>query len=553
MSGDKIAYLNPLENFSENSQELLVSGRKISTNRPTFAFPVCEELLSKFEDQFRPFCQDLYGVNEETFRSGKYNGTIFRFPLRQNTEEIACISNNIYQDKDLKHLFHSFQHQAHQLLLFLKNIEKIELYEKSGNEEEPRLVASVEIDKEQLKKVRTKRELLKKKLSERHSLPTTEDIVCAYKLTTCMTSALSTNTHDNRHWFVMHHYVAKSDQSQKMAKLLHKNKTKFLPLVGICLPLDEEQTESGQVFCVLPIGVKCTTGLNVHVNGYFAMHQNRRQLKLPSSDENSKDESLTWNMTLVAESLPLAMVKFLKYVTGQSVKASVIYKLFPDSDISPWNQLTIPFYEIVNNSDARCLYTEAGSGHWVAVTDAYILSTLKTESEEIRNTLRSVLLLANITVCEPPETVVSRIINTKPLTVKFVLELVGNVIGSLSLNDKQNLVCFAQQKKKIQMLYNQALLETQLGKFVSVNKGGTHYFVMLEDFKEDLLPSGHEHLLVKRSEQNTSYNKSLTALAKPGENNTSLKYSTITTCLMNFLILSFLACKAQHSFLFVVF
>jgi len=56
------------------------------------------------------------------------------------------------------------------------------------------------------------------------------------------------------------------------------------------------------------------TGLPVHVNGFFALSQNRRYIKSPNADQEDReafgwpltDKSLLWNRCLLEEAIPIA-------------------------------------------------------------------------------------------------------------------------------------------------------------------------------------------------------------------------------------------------------
>ena len=74
----------------------------------------------------------------------------------------------------------------------------------------------------------------------------------------------------------------------------------------------------GHLFCFLPLPLesKSLTGLPVHVNGFFALSQNRRHLKWPSADQDETltDKSLLWNKGLLQEVLPKAYAELILHV-----------------------------------------------------------------------------------------------------------------------------------------------------------------------------------------------------------------------------------------------
>ena len=92
------------------------------------------------------------------------------------------------------------------------------------------------------------------------------------------------------------------------------------------MPLDMPQSEGsdpfeltdedGHVFCFLPLPLeqKTPTGLPVHVNGFFALEQNRKYIKWPSgyhARQDFMDKRLLWNQCMLKEALPKAYAALL--------------------------------------------------------------------------------------------------------------------------------------------------------------------------------------------------------------------------------------------------
>ena len=57
---------------------------------------------------------------------------------------------------------------------------------------------------------------------------------------------------------------------------------------------EDDDKPGGHVFCFLPLSLeqKSSTGLPVHVNGYFSISQNRRHLKWPTAGLKSKSDKV---------------------------------------------------------------------------------------------------------------------------------------------------------------------------------------------------------------------------------------------------------------------
>ena len=132
------------------------------------------------------------------------------------------------------------------------------------------------------------------------------------------------------------------DVSVELKTLQQDPKLGFMPLVGVAMELTQSRpTESkakgsrgvercGQVFCILPLAVEQTssTGLPVHVNGYFAVSQNRRHLRWPSTGQTiSSDKSLVWNQCLLSQLVPECYVQL---VTSAISLPQYIYAAVPD-------------------------------------------------------------------------------------------------------------------------------------------------------------------------------------------------------------------------------
>ena len=91
--------------------------------------------------------------------------------------------------------------------------------------------------------------------------------------------------------------------------------------------------------CFLPLPVQKTslTSLPVHVNGFFALSQNRHYIKFPNAEQEDQerqghqltDKSLLWNRCLLEEAIPKAYATMiLEAIKGRgfNVKAEVIYR-----------------------------------------------------------------------------------------------------------------------------------------------------------------------------------------------------------------------------------
>ncbi len=115
---------------------------------------------------------------------------------------------------------------------------------------------------------------------------------------------------DLQYWVCQYFY--NGDKVGEIAK-----KRSYIPLVGAAFPLsnDQDNSSGGQLFSFLPLPLQKTspTGLKIHLNGYFALDQNRRHLKLNAAGQDANsDPELLWNKLLVLKLIPTCLANLIK-------------------------------------------------------------------------------------------------------------------------------------------------------------------------------------------------------------------------------------------------
>ena len=174
-----------------------------------------------------------------------------------------------------------FESEAHSFLLFLNNIEKIELYEKDSQHQEPRRLLTVKIADQCLQQVRAARQEFADSIRQPakegqwRDAPTHTSYCINIEM---MRYEGKRNEVITKKYLVTQYYEG-GDCADTLEELLAGNLATQLPWVGVALPLDEDQAHKprGQLFCFLPLPVTegSATGFHFHVNGYFAVDQNR--------------------------------------------------------------------------------------------------------------------------------------------------------------------------------------------------------------------------------------------------------------------------------------
>ena len=115
-------------------------------------------LQTEYKDQLLPFHR-VFGCDLSTTEA--YNGTLFRFPLRQKPSKL---SDKEYTETMIDNLFASLREEASVILLFLKNVQSIGVYKRSNNSDDnERIIFNVKVVLDTAEDVPRKRqELLKK-------------------------------------------------------------------------------------------------------------------------------------------------------------------------------------------------------------------------------------------------------------------------------------------------------------------------------------------------------------------------------------------------------
>ena len=358
--------------------------------------------------QHKGHAQCLRGIFELQENTKSYDATLFRFPLRQENAA-SKISNNYYTPAKVRdNLFSSLKEEAPLLLLFLKNVLKVSIYEWNEETNSTTCTFSVKIS-ENVSLDRARCTSLAKEY-DRNSSTTSVVLGSATTTTWCVGEE-----HNNFHWLMLHAIGSDLQEVRERA-----DKAKVLPWVGIAAPAPvnfsltsiEEKLErasdvdsvkravsrqsvlsklsqkdvcevvdtpttAGQAFCFLPLPGSIALPVNLH--GYFAVADNRRSIKWPSHDENG--EEAKWNELLLCKlvsplyALLLACRSSLIHYQGTSVDkptndayaAWPVYAEIKNQQI--WSNILEPVLSRI--IDLPVLWAESSNGGaWVAPQDA---------------------------------------------------------------------------------------------------------------------------------------------------------------------------------------
>ena len=202
----------------------------------------------------------------------------------------------------------------------------------------------MKISKETLQTVRAKRKEFRLKLVPGKVIPSSVAVTYPITIEAVNFDFPGLNT-AMQHSFLVTSYLCGGQISSTFRNLISDKVLSYLPSVGVAMPLPtgpnlQTPDVQGHVFCSLPLPVQKTslTGLSVHVNGFFALSQNRRYIKSPNADQEHRvkiggrltDKSLLWNKCLLEEAIPRAYAMMILEAINKNsavfVPKTAIYK-----------------------------------------------------------------------------------------------------------------------------------------------------------------------------------------------------------------------------------
>ena len=225
-----------------------------------------------FHDVFSGFLGDLFNLK---------GSTMFRLPLRRNAKLQSKISNNQWNDREVRKLFDVFRTFAKDMLLFLNNVTKISVSEiKNGELETYSVTCDVSDINERAK--------FFKKIKACIQVPTHQiewqQVHYVMKI--------SDTKKVKKKWFVTQSLG--SVNAERDSLVPNGVGMGLLPRAGIAISMPSTESRSSSfkhsVFCVLPLPV--LTKFPVHINGHFALDSERRKVW---HDPKSSDVRVLWN------------------------------------------------------------------------------------------------------------------------------------------------------------------------------------------------------------------------------------------------------------------
>ena len=493
ISADKFAFLEPQEQIWERE-----SGRSFSLQELSGS----DHLTS------------LHGI--AGFDAGStvhYPKTLFRFPLRSAA---SSLSDNIYTVEKVNELISALKSEAKFLLLFLRSVHTIEVYniDQQGRHT---LSFQVKVADSCVQDLKIKRAAFLQDLASLHSTKQynfSKVIKFTAKFDVCVENPPVVST---SHWLVAN----RIDTTNSMVRAASVQQ-KVFPWVGAAVELDSPG--DGRIFCFLPMPIETASNLPVHVNGTFGLNDDRRSIKWPGV-ERRNDLSAKWNQMLVKDVIPSCYVDLLldaKLIVGE------FYNTWPDIDCledTQWEAVLRPVLSALCSQSI--ILSKSG---WVTPNAAVYIPRDGTLAEVVK----TVLIACGVKLAYIPPIVWRAFTCTgisakevSPLFFRNTIRASPSTYASSSQSEKLTLLEYCLSDEQYSQLDNLQLLPLADGKFTtfvccgrrSVLYSSSLMYITTADCPRALLPN-MDHRLVHIS-SDTDLQTKLTRVAQ--SNTTQLR------------------------------
>ncbi|XP_052816667.1 sacsin-like [Mya arenaria] len=360
-----------------------------------------------------------FGVDQRMISDGHYNGTLFWFPLR---ERASPLSDTLYDERKILDLLDGLKSEAPSILIFLRNLESLtvftakECYQRTstfGTHEQNRKRASFHV---------------RIKDAEHHVQHSREEFIANMDTNnsdvTSMTDYFIEVTKDGQvtdyHWAVLNYFVGTSASGQFLT-LINDKDICMSPCVSIAVSLDQSRQQfEGHIYCFMPLpkeGSKLT-GLPFHVNGFFALSQNRHHLKWVTDEQKMQkiyDKNVLWNQYMVTEALPKAFKAIYLYLVQSAQRNGNtnedimnINRLIPDvaNVLDKWREFMLNALSLVKSEKIFfCRHLNA----WIPLQQSIFASfdNLPRHLDHVRSSVKKCLQYMGQYLVEVPDETVS--------------------------------------------------------------------------------------------------------------------------------------------------
>ena len=461
------------------------------------------------QDSFTPF---VFADPCSLDTKQNYPGTLIRFPLRNEPSEL---SDKLYTTTKLKSILKALKDDASILLLFLRHIEKIEVFTINATGFVAKIF-SVESDKTTKKARKRLKDAFFKQVTQFHFFPGTSLPFVQYEVTISVHDT-ELATHDNHQWIVANWVGSKNkdilETSQRVCSL---------PWLGLAASPSSLCPSRLSCFLPMPDSEEVNPPLPVCVHGTFGLTKDRRHLKWKTSDMQNDDGAL-WNNLLISEMLPFCYAKFLNALRDKC-NPDKFYSFWPNVHFvnqTNWRVMLKPLLSLLLQD--QLFWSQNGS--WVKLqSSVYVVPQMK--SDQFPKVVISALIKCGKIVVALDDRVWEAIkliyANNYPFTIitpSLVRQILKNLPASYTSifkADKFKLLDYCLKDKIYNDLPGLVLLPVVTNTFEAFrsNRSSDKLYVCDKDFLQTRLLANNEAILVNIEADDSNLHSKLIEIAK---------------------------------------
>ena len=311
-----------------------------------------------------------------------FDGTIFRLPLRtEQHASVSKISSDPFRKQDLEEIVAQAYSESAELLLFLKHVVRLSIFEITEDGDSPILIFDANTLNSD--EVIRKRDLINEVVSGSHA-----NAIAKIRATSPEQRQVSYAHHfritcpkgnEEQIWqMVSGLYSDSEEQLLNKAVEMHAHQEKALPWAGAAARIrsDDELKSAprtnGSTYCFLPLPVQTT--FPVHINGYFDLNNARTNLSTKASvgQETWRAE---WNELLLRFGVSKAYARLLvelKESIGQ-INPGAYYGYWPQIPSTPSELIEELPASVYQHLVPEAVIRTEGTPGWARINDLNVV------------------------------------------------------------------------------------------------------------------------------------------------------------------------------------
>ncbi|KAG0476067.1 hypothetical protein HPP92_012908 [Vanilla planifolia] len=161
------------------------------------------------------------------------------------------------------------------------------------------------------------------------------------------------------------------NDSMEVGGCLSTSLESYIDLVAHCQAsaVHDSKKFLGRAFCFLPLPIN--TGLPTHINAYFELSSNRRDIWFGNDMAGGGKVRSEWNLYLLEDAIAPAYGRLLVIIAQEVGPCDLFYSFWPTAiGNEPWASMVRKFYVSLSDLGLSVLYTKARGGQWISAKQA---------------------------------------------------------------------------------------------------------------------------------------------------------------------------------------